>query len=82
LAIETKQEGIKELSEKPNWRQNFSTIASLVKVEHPASEIIDWIHNYKLVFPTSFRYLPAVFSVLSLLLIVALGLQLIPELVL
>lgn len=81
-AIKTKQSGIKELSEKPIWRQHFSALASLVKVEHPASEIVDWIHNYNLVFPTSFRYLPAVFSVLSLLLIVALGLQLIPEIVL
>ena len=81
-AITEKQSGIKELSEKPIWRQHFSAIASLVKVEHPAKEITDWIHNYKIVLPTYFKYLPAVFSVLSLILIVTLGLQLIPEIIL
>lgn len=79
--IHKKQAGIKELTEKPIWRQHFLAIASLVKVEHPAKEIINWIHNYKAVFPTYFKYLPAVFSILSLLLIVALGFQLIPEIV-
>ena len=80
-AINEKQSGIKELSDKPLWRQHFSAIASLVKVEHPAKEIINWIHNYKAVFPTYFKFLPAVFSLLSLALIVALGFQLIPEIV-
>jgi hypothetical protein len=79
--ITKKQSGIKELCEKPTWRQHFSAIASLVKVEHPAKEIIHWIHNYKAVFPTYFKFLPAVFSLLSLALIVALGFQLIPEIV-
>ena len=81
-AINEKQSGIKELSDKPLWRQHFSAIASLVKVEHPAKEIINWIHNYKAVFPTFFRYLPALFSLLSLALIIALGFQLIPEIIL
>ena len=80
-AINEKQSGIKELSDKPLWRQHFSAIASLVKVEHPAKEIIHWIHNYKAVFPTYFKFLPAVFSLLSLALIIALGFQLIPEIV-
>ena len=43
--IEAKQKSIEELSERPIWRQHFSAIASLVKVEHPAKEIVDWIHN-------------------------------------
>ena len=81
-AINEKQSGIKELSDKPLWRHHFSAIASLVKVEHPAKEIIHWIHNYKAVFPTFFRYLPAMFSLLSLGLIIALGFQLIPEIIL
>ncbi|MEX1384005.1 DNA mismatch repair protein MutS, partial [Lutibacter sp.] len=81
LDINKKQTGIKELSVKPIWRQHFSAIGSLVKVEHPAKEIINWIYNYKAAFPKFFKYLPAVFSVLSLTLIVALGFQLIPEIV-
>jgi hypothetical protein len=82
LAIEDKQAGIKELSEKPQWRQHFSALAHLVKAEHPAKEIIHWIHNYKPVFPKYFSFLPIVFSSLSLVLIVLLGLQIIPEIVL
>ena len=82
IDIKEKQSGIKELSEKPIWRQHFSAVASLIKVEHPAKEIINWIHNYKAVFPAYFKYFPAIFSALSLALIVALGLQLIPEIIL
>jgi len=65
-----RQNGIKELSQKPKWRQQFSALASLVKVEHPAKEIADWIHNYKSVFPKFLFFLPKVFSAVSLVLIV------------
>ena len=82
LKIEEKQTGIKELSEKPQWRQHFSALASLVKAEHPAKEIIHWIHNYKPISPSFFSFLPIFFSSLSLVFIVLLGLQLIPEIVL
>lgn len=81
-SIETKQKGIKELSEKPTWRQNFSAIASLVKVEHPAIEIGNWIHNYNFVFPKFISFFPAVFSIISIGIIVLLGLQLIPATIL
>lgn len=81
-AIETKQAGIKELSEKPIWRQRFSALASLVKVEHPAKEIVDWIHNYASVFPKFFSYFPTVFSLISITLIVLFGFQVIPEILL
>ncbi|MCF6348532.1 MAG: DNA mismatch repair protein MutS [Flavobacteriaceae bacterium] len=69
-SIKNKQEAIKELAQIPKWRQHFSAIASLVKVQHPAKVIIDWIHNYKAVFPQILSLLPMVFSVVSLLLIV------------
>ena len=65
-----RQNGIKELSQKPKWRLQFSALASLVKVEHPAKEIADWIHNYKSVFPKYLSFLPKVFSAVSLVLIV------------
>jgi hypothetical protein len=80
--IKAKQSGVQELSEKSTWRQRFSAIASLIKVEHPAKEIINWIHNYKAVFPKYLAYLPRIFSVISLTLMVFLGFQLIPEIIL
>ncbi len=76
-AIENKQEAIKELAQLPKWRQQFSAIASLVKVQHSAKVIVGWIHNYKSVFPQFLSFLPAVFSIISLLLIVLASLQII-----
>ena len=70
LSIENKQEAIKELAQTPKWRQHFSAIASLVKVQHPAKVIVDWIHNYKTVFPQFLSFLPLIVSLVSLLLIV------------
>ena len=67
--IELKQEAIKELAERSKWRQQFSAIASLVKVQHSAKEIVAWIHNYKPVFPRFLSFLPVVFSIISLILI-------------
>jgi len=70
LAIENKQEAIKELAQIPKWRQHFSAIASLVKVQHPAKVIVDWIHTYKSVLPQFLSFLPVVFSIVSFVLIV------------
>jgi len=80
--ITEKQHAIKELSEKPKWRQRFSALASLVKVEYPTKEIVNWIHNYKSVFPKFILLLPKVFSVISLALITLVILQIIAEQVL
>ena len=68
-AIKRKQEGNRELSKSPKWRQQFSAIASLVKIQHPAKDIVSWIHNYEPVFPKFLSYLPGLFSIISLLLI-------------
>ncbi len=67
--IEQKQEAIKELASKPTWRQRFSAIASLVKVQHTAEDIVKWIHNYRPVFSKYTRFLSAVFSIISLAII-------------
>jgi len=80
--VEEKQQGIKELSEKPKWRQQFSALGSLVKVEYPTQDLISWIHNYTKVFPKLAAILPLVFSLISLVLIVLVSLQLVPKLIL
>ncbi|MBJ2174303.1 DNA mismatch repair protein MutS [Aureibaculum sp. A20] len=68
--IDKKQNGIKELSKIPKWRQEFSAIGSLVNVKHPAKHIIKWIHNYKAGLPKFMAFLPRVFALISLVLIV------------
>ena len=67
--IEQKQEAIKELAAKPAWRQQFSAISSLVKVQHSSKAIVAWIHDYKPVIPNILSILTTVFSIISLVLI-------------
>jgi len=79
--IKEKQYSIKELSEKPAWRQQFSALASLVKVEFSAKEIVKWIHDYKAVFPKLLAVLPLVFSIISGILICLAIFKIIPFIV-
>ncbi|MDX1828523.1 MAG: DNA mismatch repair protein MutS [Lutibacter sp.] len=77
--IKKKQEGIIELSKKVSWRQQFSALASLVKVEYPVENLMDWFRNYKLVFPKYVAVLPTIFSLVSFILIILTSFQIIPS---
>lgn len=57
-----KQQAIKELSQMPEWRQEYSAIASLVKTEIPTAVLIKWLENFKPVIPEIFKRIPGVFS--------------------
>ncbi|MEM0518036.1 MutS-related protein [Aequorivita flava] len=70
-AISEKQKAIAEISEKPEWRQRYSAIASLVKTESPASEVNDWLQQYKAFIPNWIKPLSLVFTMVSVGLIVA-----------
>ena len=67
--IESKQNAIKELTEKVIWRQHFSAIASLVKVEFSAKSILNYIKNYNVILPSFLTLLVKVFPPISLILI-------------
>lgn len=82
LAIKEKQDGIRELGEKPVWRQHFSAIASLVKVQHSAKSIVKWIHNYSTIFPKFLIYLPKIVSLISIVLVALVAFQILPEVLL
>ncbi len=73
--ISYKQESIKELAQKPKWRQQFSAVASLAKVQYSAKLIATWIHNYKSTFPKFLAFLPLIFSLISLSIIALIGLN-------
>jgi len=64
--IVLRQDAIKELSSKPKWRQHYSATSSLVEVETPAKNIINWLHNYKSFLPKMMRWFPLVFTLLSI----------------
>jgi len=61
-----KQEAVKELAAKADWRQDYSSTAKLVKTETDSTFILNWIRNYKSFVPKYMKWLPALFSVLSI----------------
>lgn len=67
--IELKQNAIKELAEKPEWRQYFSAVATLIQAETPALKIIQWLSSQKSFLPKIMSWFPLVFSLLSLIMI-------------
>ena len=67
--IDMKQLAIQELAKMPAWRQNFSAIASLVKIDTPYHVITKWLKAYKTFVPEFMRIVPIVFSLLSILLV-------------
>ncbi|WP_046757797.1 MutS-related protein [Kordia jejudonensis] len=76
--ITTRQEAIKELGEKATWRQHFSAIALLIKVDATSKSITTWLHEYKSFIPKAVRFLPMLFSVLSITIITLSFLEIIP----
>ena len=76
--IELRQDAIKELAKRPEWRQHYTGIAQGVSVEYSAVNIINWLKDYK-PFLNRFHYgLPIAFSVLSILILTFGILELIP----
>ncbi len=69
-AIVKKQEAIKELAAMVKWRQEFTAVAKLVKTETPSHQVLNWFKGYKTFIPKIMRWLPYVFSAISLTLIV------------
>jgi len=67
--IASKQKAVEELSKKPDWRQQFSAIATLVKTETTTKTIVSWLKGYKTYVPKAMRILPNVFTLVSVLLI-------------
>ena len=65
--IRPRQEAIKELSQKPEWRQEFSAIASLTKTQTTTESIEQWLENYTSFLPKLMHYLPLIFSGVSVL---------------
>lgn len=69
-SIPKKQQAINELAAMPEWRQKFSAIALLVKTEVSATEVTDWLKNYKVFVPKWIKPVSLLFSIISVGLIV------------
>ncbi|MGB6153644.1 MAG: DNA mismatch repair protein MutS [Pricia sp.] len=68
--IAQKQEAIKELAQMPEWRQNFSAVASLAKAETSSENIARWLSGYSPFMPKLMRILPWIYSGISLMIFV------------
>lgn len=64
--IPAKQKAIQEISTFPEWRQQFSAIASLVKTEIPAITVIQWLEGYTSFIPKGIKGGAKIFSGISL----------------
>jgi len=57
-----RQKAIDNLAKKSDWRQRFSAIASLIKVETPARVITQWLQSHQSFLPPFIKWLPLVFT--------------------
>ncbi|WP_289046274.1 DNA mismatch repair protein MutS [uncultured Olleya sp.] len=69
MAINGRQNAIKELASKADWRQNFQANASLIQVETKAKTILEFLKSHQSILPNFFKLLPLVISVLSILIV-------------
>ena len=67
--IPQKQEAVKELAAKAKWRQEFTALAKLVKTETASKTVVKWFKDYKNFVPNYMKWLPGVFSAISVLVI-------------
>ncbi len=80
--IPEKQEAIKELAQMPEWRQNFSAIASMTEAETGWESIVRWLTDYVPFVPRILRVFPWIFSGLSILILALYFSNLVPGFVL
>ena len=77
--IQAKQGAIRELGKMPEWRQEFSAVASLTKTETSTNTITRWLSNYTPFIPNAMQYVPWVFSTVSISVVVLYFLGVLPE---
>lgn len=64
-----KQKAIQELSNMPDWRQDFWAIAKMIQSETNHENILKWFNSYQSFVPKWIFWLTNVFSVISILII-------------
>jgi len=77
--IVQKQEVVKELANKPKWRQQFSATGSLIHVDSTIKNIVNWLHQHVFFAPKLMKYIPNVFGIISLFLGVLAYIDLVPN---
>lgn len=66
--IPRKQEVVKELAEKVEFRQEFTAIARLIDTKTSPAAILNWLGGYNRFVPSYMKWLPLLFSAISVIL--------------
>lgn len=67
--IKDRQQAIKELAEKPSWRQEYQATASLIHVETDVNQVVYFLNNHNSFLPKWMKHIPLVFGISSLVLL-------------
>ncbi|SDB60645.1 MutS domain V [Flavobacteriaceae bacterium MAR_2010_188] len=67
--IKKRQDSIKELAEMPEWNQDFTANAQLIKVSTTSSKIEAWLTDYVPFLSSKLKWLPLAFSIGSFIII-------------
>lgn len=71
IKIKERQEAIAELSKLPKWRQKYTAIARLLNSRTTNKTITTWLNQYDPFIPTNFKWLPLLFTIISIALFTA-----------
>lgn len=63
--IEERQEAIKDLSKKTKWTHHYAASGSLIETETSALSIIQWLKTHRNEIPKSMKWMPWLFSIIS-----------------
>ncbi|MDG3582675.1 DNA mismatch repair protein MutS [Galbibacter sp. CMA-7] len=77
--IPEKQEAIRELAKKVEWRQDYSATATLVKVKVSAKKIAKWLQSHQPIVKKSLVWLPYAFSACSMAIITLAVFNIVPS---
>jgi len=76
--IGSKQEAVRELAPRVDWRQNYTATARMIQSPVSPEVLIPWFSGYSPKLPSWTRYLPTVFSIFSVGIALLFALQLLP----
>ncbi|MEO1485835.1 MAG: DNA mismatch repair protein MutS [Bacteroidota bacterium] len=76
--IPNKQQALKALAQKTDWRQDFTAEARRFKTETKTSVIVQWLQTYKAFIPKVMLWLPYLFCAISGVLFILTSSDLVP----
>src|SRR5690606_13804958 len=76
--IPQKQAAVRELADRSEWRQWFWALAGGTKPEHTHDKVARWLREHRPFVPSWVRYVAPAFTGISILLILAAALDMVP----